>query len=119
MYIKLSKYYSNTQFDKITLGRRFIHAPYRTTPSKGSDYGVGPRNRTMLTHRIWFSKKPELQHLTVAECIRQYPRFMIWAYQNLSINWSVYVIREMEELTKRKYVKPAKNQPRLTVLVSL
>jgi 23S rRNA G2445 N2-methylase RlmL len=73
----------------------------------------------MLNHNVWFSKKPYLQRLTVAECIRQYPKFMIWAYQNLSINWSVYVISEMEELTKRKYVKPAKNTPRLTVLVSL
>lgn len=60
---------------------------------------TGKRNRTMLTHDCWFFKKPELNSLTVKECIEKYPKNFIWAYENLSINWSEHVVN----LIKQKY----------------
>lgn len=60
---------------------------------------IGRRNRTMLTHDCWFFKKPELNSITVKECIERYPKNFIWAYENLSINWSEHVV----SLIKQRY----------------
>jgi hypothetical protein len=60
---------------------------------------TGKRNRTMLRHDCWFFKKPELNSLTVQECIDKYPRNFLWAYENLAINWSEHVV----SLIKQRY----------------
>jgi hypothetical protein len=58
------------------------------------------RHRTMLDHPCWFSKKPHIQRLSVAQAIQQHPDYMLWVYNNLSINWSEHVIERLEELKK-------------------
>lgn len=76
-----------------------LNVPTRTYPCWESNERVGRRNRTMLTHDCWFFKKPEFNSLTVQECIDKYPKNFIWAYENLSINWSEHIVK----LIKQRY----------------
>lgn len=73
--------------------------PKRTYSNGKTIYRTGKRNRTMLSNKCWFFKKPELNSLTVEECIERYPKNFIWAYENLSINWSEHVV----SLIKQRY----------------
>jgi len=94
------------------------NAPIRTTGQRmpwdsGGYFSSRPRtgkhNRTMLSHDCWFFKKPELNSLTVEQCIETYPRNFIWAYENLAINWSEHVvslIKQRYPLAVRKIKEP-------------
>lgn len=99
MYRSIYSLTFNDALDHVTLGDRAHLAPYRTTPGWS---GIGKRNRTMLSHQCWFSNKPHIQALTVEQCIKKHPSYMLWVYEHLSINWSVYVIEQLEELKRPK-----------------
>jgi len=76
------------------------NAPIRTTGISHwwcEGERTGKRNRTMLSHDCWFFKKPELNSITVEQCIETYPRNFIWAYENLAINWSEHIVHKMKE----------------------
>lgn len=76
---------------------RISDVPKRTYASGETIYRTSKRNRTMLNNKCWFFKKPEFNSITVEECIDIYPKNFIWAYENLSINWSEHVIKRISE----------------------
>jgi hypothetical protein len=78
---------------------RISDVPKRTYANGETIYRTSKRNRTMLNNKCWFFKKPELNSLTVEQCIETYPRNFIWAYENLAINWSEHVV----SLIKQRY----------------
>jgi len=59
------------------------------------------RHRTRLNHACWFSRKPEIMFLTVRQAMIKDPKYMIWVYKNLSINWSLHCIANFEFLIKK------------------
>lgn len=72
-------------------------ARFLLVPGKTTSWGH-LRHRTMLHHPCWFSRDVNKQALSVKQCIEKHPSYMLWVYENLSINWSVYVIYLMEEM---------------------
>ena len=59
------------------------------------------RKRTRPWDNCWFSNKPHIIKLTVEEAICQYPDYILWCYNNLSIKWSVHTIKLIEASMNR------------------
>jgi hypothetical protein len=58
---------------------------------------TGRRTETTLDHKCWFFRDAKYNTITVRECIMNYEHKMIWAYENLQINWSKCVDKLMYE----------------------
>lgn len=57
---------------------------------------------TRLNNYCWFSKKPHIMRLSVAEAIEKHPDYILWCFNNLHIRWSVKTRNTILKLKKSK-----------------
>ena len=62
---------------------------------------------TRLNNYCWFSKKPHITCLTVAEAMEKHPNYILWCFDNLHIRWSIKTHRQILKLKESRSVNRA------------
>jgi hypothetical protein len=85
---------------KLKYDQRPCNKSFPSKPNERNTEGE-TRKRTRPWDQCWFSNKPNIISLTVEQAVNQYPDYILWCYNNLSIKWSVHTIRLIEASMNR------------------